>query len=373
MTRRNRCAAILLAARVRSPWFLAGAALALSTSHAEAQSDDAITKQARARFQEGVDHFDKGQYEAARAAFLQAYALKKHPAVLLNLAQSSLRSNHPLEAARYFQQYLREATNISAHQRTDAEQGLAESRTKLGRIEIVAPAGTEVMLGDERLGVAPFREAIDVDPGPKTLKSRASDGSSETVQVTTVAGQRSVARFGANTPPVAAAPVLPLTPPPAETPPPASPEPAKDSGVQKSDTNVFSPPKTMVPVFIGAGVAVLGAAGAVVALVMKQNAQENADKVETAIRTNGGGAGTCASTDPAVVRRFGNACRTLADNYDQVNADATAGNVAIGVGIAGAAFAVGWYLFAPKKEPSQAFVVPMVRPGLGGVSFEGRF
>ena len=48
--------------------------------------------QARARFKEGVEFYDKGQYENARLAFLQAYALKKHPAVLLNLAQSSAKA-----------------------------------------------------------------------------------------------------------------------------------------------------------------------------------------------------------------------------------------------------------------------------------------
>ena len=68
--------------------------------------DDAVTKAARARFQEGVADFDKGDYAAARAAFLEAYALKQHPAVLLNLAQSSLKSGHFLDAAKYFQKYL---------------------------------------------------------------------------------------------------------------------------------------------------------------------------------------------------------------------------------------------------------------------------
>src|SRR5579885_1111919 len=73
---------------------------------AQGAQDDALTKAARARFPEGVDAFDKGNYEAARASFKQAYALKQHPAVLLNLAQSSLKSGHYLEAAKFFQQYL---------------------------------------------------------------------------------------------------------------------------------------------------------------------------------------------------------------------------------------------------------------------------
>ena len=71
-------------------------------AHCGRASDDALTKAARARFQEGVEAFDKGNYEAARASFKQAYALRQHPAVLLNLAQSCLKSGHYLEAAKCF-------------------------------------------------------------------------------------------------------------------------------------------------------------------------------------------------------------------------------------------------------------------------------
>ena len=77
---------------------LAPAALLLPPAcevcHAQGATDDATTAMARARFKEGVEYFDKGQFDLARAAFLQAYALKKHPAVLLNLAWSCLKSGH---------------------------------------------------------------------------------------------------------------------------------------------------------------------------------------------------------------------------------------------------------------------------------------
>src|ERR1043165_2669800 len=76
-------------------------------------ADDATTTQARARLKEGVEAFDKGRYEEARLAFLQAYTLKKHPSVLLNLAQSTAKSNHPLEAAKYFKQFLKEWTRAA--------------------------------------------------------------------------------------------------------------------------------------------------------------------------------------------------------------------------------------------------------------------
>ena len=73
-------------------------AFAAPPVHASTE-DDATVAMARERFKEGVSFFDLKQYDKARAAFLQAYALKKHPAVLLNLAQSELRSGHEADAA----------------------------------------------------------------------------------------------------------------------------------------------------------------------------------------------------------------------------------------------------------------------------------
>jgi hypothetical protein len=105
-------------------------------SAAQAQEKDAVTETARRRFQEGVKFFDQKRYEDARAAFLQAYALKRHPAVLLNLAQSEIRSGHSLEAARHFAGFLKESGTASPIERSEAEKGLAAARSKLGRIVI---------------------------------------------------------------------------------------------------------------------------------------------------------------------------------------------------------------------------------------------
>src|SRR5258705_11156187 len=103
---------------------LAAAGLAVAAPPARAQDKDAVTEIARRRFQEGVKFFDQKRYDEARAAFLQAYALRHHPAVLLNLAQSEIRSGHPLEGARHLAAYLREGSTASAAERADAEKGL---------------------------------------------------------------------------------------------------------------------------------------------------------------------------------------------------------------------------------------------------------
>ena len=62
---------------------------------AHAQPADAVTEVARQRYREGVKAYEAGRYEDARSAFLQAYALKRVPAVLLNLGQSELRTVPP--------------------------------------------------------------------------------------------------------------------------------------------------------------------------------------------------------------------------------------------------------------------------------------
>src|SRR5580692_4392580 len=130
---------------------------------AQAGSEDPVTAMARARFKEGVEFYDKGQFEQARAAFLQAYALKKHPAVLLNLAWSCLKSGHALDAERYFKQFLVDGKEISDKQRADATDGLSQSRNKIGRIDVVAPPGTEITIDGDRAGSAPLTDPVPVE------------------------------------------------------------------------------------------------------------------------------------------------------------------------------------------------------------------
>lgn len=347
-------------------------------------AEDPITKQARARFQEGVDFYDKGQYDNARASFLQAYALKKHPAVLLNLAQSSAKAGHPLEASKYFRQYLREATSATPQQRQDAEAGLAEVRQKLGHIEITAPPGTDLSVDNESVGAAPLAEGVDVEPGSHTVK-----GGSETVAVTVSAGQKAQATFGSGAPaaavvvPPAGGTDTPATPPPAATTPPSdtTPPPARDSGVKR--TNILSPPDNMIPVYIGLGAGVAGLVGTIVFASAKASAQDSADVVAQGIRDGAAkrglsSQGICSSTDAKIQADFGQACRTLQENNDKVDTNALVANISAGVMIVGFVGAAGWYLLAPKKDdPKPAALRPSVAPIVGfgttGLSVSGSF
>ncbi len=343
--------------------------------------DDAATKAARSRFKEGVEFYDKGQFENARTAFLQAYALKKHPAMLLNLGQSSSRSGHPADAAKYFQQYLRESPTMTDAQRKDAESGLAEARAKLGRVTVNAPTATEITVDGAVVGVTPLSETIDLEPGVHTFRARYADSNNESKSVSVTAGEKlslNLPLQQASAPVVAAKPAPVEEPKPAIATPPTSTDeatPPKDPRQHWGDmpgdrSGPLSPLVNWTPFWIGAGVAVAGGALAVVMGIQKSSAEDNATKVETRIRDAGGTKGTCSSTNPDDVARFGSACSTLRKNLDTVDTDATIGNVAIGVGIAGAVFAAGWFLFSEKKKAvaTNFHFTPVINAEIKGAS-----
>ncbi|HEY6078419.1 MAG TPA: PEGA domain-containing protein [Polyangiaceae bacterium] len=163
-------------------------ALLLIPVRAHAQ-DDVTLSMARERFKEGVAYFDKKDFAKARVAFLQAYALKKHPSVLLNLAQSELRSGHEADAAKHFSQYLREHKDATDNERQGAETGLTAAKALVGEIMLAVDAtGAEVYVDGDLEGQTPLSGAIFLAPGSHELQAR-KEGKSASTSVTAAAGQ----------------------------------------------------------------------------------------------------------------------------------------------------------------------------------------
>ncbi len=345
-------------------------------------SDDAATTMARARFKEGVGFFDKHEYDRARASFLQAYALKKHPSVLLNLAWSCVKGTHPLEGERDFQQLLGDdGKELTDKQRADAADGLNQAQAKLGRIGVSAPSGTVVTLDGERAGAAPL-DPIWVEPGAHTVEMRSAEGA-QTVSVSVLAGEKALARY-AKTVAAAVAPSPPSSLPPAEAPsPPAEAPPiapAKPEGAPAttpgptaapareapSSGGLFSPPNNVVPAVILGGVAVAGFVGAGIALAVKQQAQNSANQVAQLIETHAGNRPVCANPTAT----YQAACSQLATDNSDVNQDATAGNVLLAVGIASTVGGLAYWMFADKKHVT---ATASVSPSFRGLVVSGEF
>ncbi|HEX9297068.1 MAG TPA: PEGA domain-containing protein [Polyangiaceae bacterium] len=360
---------------------------------AAAQEKDAVTETARRRFQEGVKFFDQKRYEEARAAFLQAYALKHHPAVLLNLAQSEIRSGHPLEAARHFSGYLRESTSASPVERGEAEKGLATARAKLGKIQVSVAAGAEVVVDGEAVGQAPLPEPVDVLPGNHSVEAKLG-GRTATASVSVAVGKSANASLSLEPVPVAPAPapapgsVGPSSPP--ATVPDSSDmrgtEASKDGAPPGSDTGIRVSTGGREPFFkwlghngvgiVGLSITVIGIGVFVGGAIFAKQANDNADNVAEQIRLNispadGDKQNACA---PPVAVKFQDPCTILRDNLDKRDTDrtvATIGAVAAGVGFT--ATIAAYFLSSKSGEPSQAHVAPLLGPKQAGIAVVGSF
>jgi hypothetical protein len=347
---------------------------------AQTGADDPTTAMARARFKEGVDFYDKGEYDQARASFLQAYALKKHPAVLLNLAWSCVKSGHALEGKKYFEQFLAEGKDITDKQRADANDGLAQARGKLGRIDIQATAGTDVTIDGEHVGTAPLSDAAVVEAGAHTIKFKGPDGATDTQSVSVLGGQKATARFPqsasaapapvpvpATTTPAPAPDTTAASPasnPPADSSAPAEP-PQHEAPSSSSHAGFFTPPNNVVPAVILGGVGVAGFVVGIIFAASKSSAQNNATSLGNQIIA------AHAEGDQTVVNQYNT-------DINDVNTDATVANVGIGVGIAGVVGAVLYWGLANKDESGSALlhapvVTPMVGRSSGGLSFGASF
>jgi hypothetical protein len=129
-------------------------------------------KVARKRFQEGVAAADARNYEAARVAFQQAYALKPHPSVLRNLGQAELKTGHYLDAARHLSTFIRDTTFGTTAEREAAKKALAEAETKVGKLllEVDVP-GAEIAVDGEISGRSPLgADPIYVEPGQRVVR-----------------------------------------------------------------------------------------------------------------------------------------------------------------------------------------------------------
>jgi hypothetical protein len=186
-----------------------------------AQSD-VETEEARRRFQEGVRYYDQRQYDKARLAFTQAYALKPHPAVLLNLAQSELRAGHYAAAATHFAQYIRENPNADAMDH--ARGAFEEARKRVVEVNVAVNQPDALITVDGiEAGKSPLPDVLYVEPGARTIGAE-KDGAQASHLLRAEAGQRLYVTLELQAP-WAAAPAAPPGAVGAVVVPPAATEP----------------------------------------------------------------------------------------------------------------------------------------------------
>jgi hypothetical protein len=144
-----------------------------STSPAPAQSAAAepltvMDEKAEATFKEGIAAFDRRDFEAARVAFLQTFALKPGaPVVRRNLGLAEIYSGHYLEGARRLARVLHTTTDEgSAEDRARMLESLKKAEAHLERVSVeVRQEGAEILIDGVDLGTSPLPFLWYVAPG----------------------------------------------------------------------------------------------------------------------------------------------------------------------------------------------------------------
>lgn len=286
--------------------------------------DDTATLQARKRWNEGVAAFDAGDYELARAAFAQVYALKPSPTVLRNLGEAEVAAGHHVDGANHLARFLREAEGLPADQREMVERSFTKAASVVGRIDLTTDLdGAKVFVDDVQVAVTPVDYPLFVEPGWREVRLAKNDRTVQRLIETTVGD------------------AYPLDLPFDE----ADPTPS----VATAGT-VSSPPPSdasswKLPVVISSGVLALAGVGAGGYFLVRAN--DLASDAETQRRDLGGSSlGSCAGSPDA-------RCAALADT---VADGRRAEHLAAGALVAGGALAVGtalaWWLW-PERQRSE--------------------
>lgn len=144
---------------------LPGAALAQSSAADDMRG--VANEKARQTFKEGVEAFDRRDFEAARVAFLQTFALKPSaPVVRRNLGLAEIYSGHYLDGARRLARVLHTTDEGTAQDRARMLESLKKAEAHLERLTLeVNVEGAEIMVDGVDLGTSPLPFVWYMAPG----------------------------------------------------------------------------------------------------------------------------------------------------------------------------------------------------------------
>ncbi len=300
-----------------------------------------MSKEAEARFQEGLELAKGGKYEEARAKFLQSLAVSKSSKTLLNLTIAEKNSGHPSDALRHLRAYFREP-GANAQKVADLKKELfPQLYSQSAHLKIEAPLGSAVSVDGEPADH--LDEEYDVAPGPHVIAALLN-GKRETRSIVGEKGATqtvSLAPTEVTTPP-RIAPPAPLTP----NPPPPTTEPSSSFWTTRR--------------WVGVGVAGIGLVGGVVGFAVARGSASSAEDDRASLaKTLPGG----CSAPSADCTRLG----TLTDDRVSANNVATVSLIA-----GGALVAVGAVLVLLPESKGQKTTLS-VAPSLSGASVFGTF
>jgi hypothetical protein len=312
--------------------------------------EDVENAKARQTFKEGIAAFDRRDFEAARVAFLQTFALKPTaPVVRRNLGLAEIYSGHYLEGARRLGRVIHTTDEGSSVDRARMVESLKKAEAHLERVTVeVNVEGAEIQIGDVDLGTSPLPFAWYLEPGSYDVRVTKPGFSPYTETRVARAGNAQHLRIGLK--PIEIEQPVPVAPLREPEPPPPRPE------LDRTGPN---------PWVLVAG-SVVTAGGLAAGLTLSLFAADNADKVRQLGDELGG-------TD---CRGTGNAqCQQLADTaaaHDrQVRWAAVSFAVGAAAGISTLVYALLTSADGGHHATAAAATTPFIDPRSIGVSVAG--
>ncbi len=195
-----------------------------------AGSEDGRRNEAKLRFEQAVQDYDAGRYDQALANFQEAFRLRPHPLVNVNIANCYDKLGKPLLAIFHFERFV-EAKAGSPAQQAEVSAALVRLRKQVGALVLrVTPDGALVIVDHEQQRRAPVLEPMPLQAGEHTLEVQLEGYASVERKVIVAGGATleldiALERTHAEPPPLAAAAPAtapgPTEPLPAVAPPPA--------------------------------------------------------------------------------------------------------------------------------------------------------
>jgi hypothetical protein len=123
------------------------------------------TARARQLFETGVSNYEAGRYIDALQQFQEAYRIKPHPLVRVNIANCYDKLDRPVEAIENFEAFLAVPAGDPA-QRDEVRAALKELQKRVGQVAFkVTPAGARVVIDDRDEHRAPLDEPVRLSVG----------------------------------------------------------------------------------------------------------------------------------------------------------------------------------------------------------------
>lgn len=167
---------------------MAALGMAAATAHAQAPGkaaapaalDAKSVAEAEKHFEAGNAAAERSQWKKAEDEYRKAYALSPLPQILGSLGEAALRLGRPRDAAEHLARFLAEDKGAGADERAAATALLVEAKKDIVTLKIaVTEPGSEVLVDEELIGVAPLPAEIYVTPGRHTVRARKGTARAE--------------------------------------------------------------------------------------------------------------------------------------------------------------------------------------------------